>query len=116
MFTASVADSLMPRSSDQRPDCGTSIRTTHLSPRSLKKPGRKAGASASTGAAQEKPDRDRKKQGGEDVACRFSPLWCGEERLQPACQHYDEPMHERGDADIDGNQKRQLVPRAPGLG
>ena len=32
MFTASVADSLMPRSSDQRPDCGTSIRTTHLSP------------------------------------------------------------------------------------
>ena len=32
MFTASVADSLMPRSSDQRPDCGASIRTIHLSP------------------------------------------------------------------------------------
>jgi len=32
MFTVSVADSLMPRSSNQRPDCGASIRTTHLSP------------------------------------------------------------------------------------
>ena len=31
MLTASVADSLMPRSSDQRPDCGASIRATHLS-------------------------------------------------------------------------------------
>jgi len=35
----------------------------------------------------------------------------GEECLQPAGQHHDQTVHERGDADIDGNQQRQFVCR-----
>ena len=39
-----------------------------------------------------------KQQDGEDIARHLSPSLCGEERLQPARQHHDQPVNESGDA------------------
>ena len=65
-------------------------------------------------AAHEKPDRNGEKQDGENVARDFTPMWRGEKDLQATRQHHDQAMHERGDADIDGNQNCQFASRRRG--